>query len=121
MLKSIKNVLYTKQLMPSMIEEYFELKICENKNILKYGSVKNIRRLDISNKQAINYLDKLFRIIYGWKNEYIDTKIIDGIAWNLQITYLDGNKECYKGKNDFPNNFEYLDKIKNEVILERMI
>lgn len=116
MLESIKNIVYTKQLMPSMNIEEFELEICKDKSMLKYGLQNNKKHLDISNKQVIQYLDQLFRIIDGWSNEYINNSIIDGIAWKLQITYLDGSKECYKGKNDFPNNFEYLDKIKNEII-----
>ena len=120
MLESIKNIVYIKQLMPSMNEEYFELEICENRNILKYGSMKNKKHLNISNEQVIHYIDQLFRIIDGWESEYIETRIIDGIAWELQVTYLDGNKECYKGRNDFPNNFEYLDKIKNELVLEKV-
>ena len=116
MIEYIKNIIYTKQLMPSMSEEYFELEICQDKNILKYNSLNNKKHLNISNEQVIQYLDKLFRIIDGWNNEYINTNTIDGIVWKLQITYINESKKCYIGRNDFPNNFECLDKIKNEII-----
>lgn len=66
--------------------------------------------------QLFGYVDKLFRIIDGWKNKYENINIIDGIEWQLQITYKNGETKHYFGKNDFPSNFEYLDKIKYEII-----
>lgn len=66
--------------------------------------------------QLFGYVDKLFRIIDDWKSKYENTNIIDGIEWQLQITYKNGETKYYFGKNDFPSNFEYLDKIKYEII-----
>lgn len=111
MFKDISKVVYKKENMLSF-EEYFELEINEDASIIKYNNkIKNI-----NDELVMNYFDRLFRIIDGWKEEYIDNTVIDGLEWKLQITYKDGFVKQYIGKNDFPNNFEYLDKIKYEII-----
>lgn len=116
MFKNIKGLMYEKHL-TLYSTEYFELEINENKNILKYSdNIKNIKIENVNDEFVIEYFDHLFRIIDEWKNKYEDTSIMDGIEWKLQITYKNGEIKQYVGKNDFPNNFEYLDKIKNEII-----
>lgn len=121
MLKNIKNVMYEKKSMISLAE-YFQLEIFDDKNVLKYidnmypDSVKNPKIQNIADELVIEYFDKLFRIIDGWENKYVKDNIVDGMDWQLQITYKDGNVRHYSGKNAFPSNFEYLDKIKYEII-----
>lgn len=116
MFKNISKVIYKKKNMLAF-EEYFELEINENANIVKYNDGRYSNTIDnVNDELVINYFDRLFRIIDGWKEEYIDNTGIDGVEWKLQITYKDGEKRQYTGKNDFPNNFEYLDEIKNEII-----
>lgn len=117
MFKNIKNVMYEKNLMLSS-PEYFKIVICEDSNILEYSdnkymdSIKNPKIQQVNDELVNKYFDKLFRIIDGWKNEYVKNDIVDGTQWQLQITYKDDNIKHYFGKNDFPSNFEYLDKIK---------
>lgn len=116
MFENIRKVIYKKKNMLAF-EEYFELEISEDANILKYNDGRHSNTIDnVNNELVINYFDSLFRIIDGWKEEYIDNTVIDGAEWKLQITYKDGEIKQYTGKNDFPNNLEYLDKIKHEIV-----
>lgn len=116
MFKDIKSLIYEKNL-TLYPAEHFELELDENRNILKYtDNRKNNKFENVDNELVIEYFDHLFRIIDGWKNKYEDNSIMDGTEWKLQITYKNGEIKEYYGKNDFPNNFEYLDKIKNDLI-----
>ena len=116
MLRNVKRIVYVKKTMKS---EIFELELQEDKNILKYGEyIEKNNGIMIDNDLAIHYLDNLFRIIDGWKSKYENKNMIDGTEWKLQITYKNGEIKQYVGKNDFPANFEYLDRIKNEMITQ---
>lgn len=116
MFKNIKSLIYEKNL-TLCLTEYFELEIKENKNTLKYtGNIKNNKIENVNDELVMEYFDHLFRIIDEWKSTYEDNSMMDGIEWKLQITYKNGEIKQYCGKNDFPNNFEYLDKIKDEMI-----
>lgn len=115
----IKDVIYEKKMMPSSTE-YFHIEICEDRNILEYSDNKNMGTIknNVDNELVMQYFDRLFRIMDGWKNVYQNNNFIDGIEWYLQITYKNGEIKQYFGKNKFPANFEYLDKIKYEIIDE---
>lgn len=113
MLKNIKTIIYEKNFAFSN-KQYFQLDIYEDKNVLKYNDGDNIK--NVNDDLAMQYVEQLFRIIDGWKNIYENNSILDGGEWKLEITYKDGEIKHYYGKNEFPNNFEYLDKIKNELI-----
>lgn len=116
MFENIRKVIYKKKNMLAF-EEYFELEINEDANILKYNDGRHSNTIDnVNDELVMNYFDRLFRIIDGWEEEYIDNTVIDGVEWKLQITYKDGFVKQYNGKNDFPNNFEYLDKINHEIV-----
>ena len=116
MFKNIKSLIYEKNYSFSPID-YFEIDIDENKNIFKYTDTINTHKIEnVDDQIVIGFFDSLFRIIDGWKNKYDDNSVIDGSEWKLQITYINGEKNLYYGKNGFPNNFEYLDKIKYEFI-----
>lgn len=96
--------------------EYFELEINENSNIVKYtDTIRKNKMKNVEDELVMKYFIQLFKIIDGWKNKYEDNNTIDGMEWQLQIIYKSGEIEEYCGKNDFHNNFEYLDKIKNEI------
>lgn len=115
LLKIIEKVIYEKESITGLFE-YLELEINDDKSILKYSDISGIKSDFISKEHVIEYLDKLFRIIAGWKSNYQNNDIIDGIKWQLQITYKNGKVQKFTGKNDFPSNFEYLDEIKYEII-----
>ena len=116
MLDLVKKVMYEKKEFPYS-QVYFMLEINENGNVLGYkDNLQTIKKENVDNKIVEEYLDKLIRIIDGWKEKYENQNIIDRTEWNLQINFKDGTKKLYSGKNDFPNNFEYLDKINHEIM-----
>ena len=121
MLTNIKTIIYQKETALAMLE-YLKIEILEDKNILEFidnryqETIGNPKSIEIAEDYVERYIDKLFRIIDGWENIYEDNNIIDGISWKLKIIYTDGESEHYIGKNSFPSNFEYLDKIKYEII-----
>lgn len=118
MLKFIENVLYIKRLSLSK-NEYFELKISDDKNIIKYiDNNMDLIQKDIQNKLVEEYLNKLLAITNDWNDKYENNNVIDGMEWDLEIKFKNGEVKKYFGKNDFPINFKYLDIIKNEIIGE---
>jgi|GEM_PF-5742110 len=50
----------------------------------------------IDQKTAGRYIDFVFRLIDSWKEEYIDTTILDGNSWELTIKYKDGGTKTHK-------------------------
>lgn len=121
MINFVKSVSYVKKTMLSS-EEYFQIKILKDKNVVRYYNTKSVNALDnpiikeIDNEMAKEFLDQLFRIIDGWENEYINSNFLDGIEWQLEIKYQDNEVLYYSGKNDFPDNFEYLDRLKYKLL-----
>ena len=87
MFENISKVIYKKKMMLSS-EEYFELEINENANIVKYNDGRHSNTIDnVNNEFVINYFDSLFRIIDGWKEEHIDNTVIDGVEWICKTIY----------------------------------
>lgn len=123
MLRDIKYVIYQKDT-ALLYKEYFQLEIKEDKNLVKYSDesyTKNIEEkqptvIQVSDKQAMEFIDILFRVINKWKNRYENINILDGTEWKLQIKYSNGKIAYYSGKNDYPSNFEYLDLITKELL-----
>ena len=121
MLTNIKTIIYQKATALAMLE-YLKIEILEDKNILEFvdsryrETIEKPKSIDIEEDYVESYIDKLFRIIDGWENIYEDNKVIDGVSWKLEIIYMNGENEHYSGKNRLPSNFEYLDKIKYEII-----
>lgn len=93
-MKGIKNIVFKKNNIS------FIMNI--NNNKLLYQNILKI----IDDETIFKYLESLFGIINSWKNEYIDTRTIDGDYWKLSIDYEDGSKKEYYGKSQFSNNFE---------------
>lgn len=121
MINFVKSVSYIKKTMLSS-EEYFQIKILKDKNVVRYYNTKSANVLDnpiikeIDNNILKEFLDQLFRIIDGWENEYINSNFLDGTEWQLEIKYQDNEVIYYSGKNDFPDNFEYLDRLKYKLL-----
>ena len=44
--------------------------------------------------------------------------MIDGINWDLSIIYYDGNKKEYRGRANYPNNFEAFERLNKKLINE---
>lgn len=116
MFRNIKKIIFIKKSLTSN-EEYFQIEVQKDKNILRYTDFINIPKIvHINDDLVIQYFDNLFRIIDNWDTVYENNSVIDGIEWQLQIIYKNDETKYYSGKNDFPNNFEYLDKMKYEII-----
>ena len=121
MINFVKSVSYVKKTMLSS-EEYFQIKILKDKNVVRYYNTKSVNALDnpiikeIDNEMAKEFLDQLFRIIDDWESEYINSNFLDGFEWQLEIKYQDNEVLYYSGKNDFPDNFEYLDRLKYKLL-----
>lgn len=116
LIMEIKSIVYEKKAMPTL-EEHFKLEIGEHINLFEYTINKNKVKDDtINNELVTQFVDNLFRIIDDWQSNYENSNLIDGTEWNLQIMYRNGKIQSYSGKNNFPNNFEYLEKIKSELI-----
>lgn len=78
----------------------------------------SLRKID--RNLAFEYLDAVLGIIDNWKNEYIDTKIIDGDSWKLFIIYVNGKKREYYGRASFPANFEEIERL-NVRLMEEVL
>ncbi len=123
MLKDIKSISFFKDTALSY-KEYFQLEIKDDKNLIKYSDEKYTNRIEekkpiiiqISDEKAMEFIDKVYRIIYKWNERYENKSIIDGVEWRLQIKYNNNEIEYYSGKNDYPNNFEYIDIIIHELL-----
>lgn len=112
----IKSIVYEKKSMPTL-EEHFKLEIEENINLFEYTINKNkIKSNNINNKLVTQFIDDLYRAIDGWESNYENGNVVDGTEWNLQIIYINGKIQGYSGRNNFPSNFEYIEKIKRELI-----
>lgn len=85
-----------------------------NKNQIIYQNVSYI----ISNEKLLTYLSGLYTIINDWQKEYIDLKAFGNNYWSLSINYVNGNKEEYNGKSSYPNNFEALEELNQDLICE---
>lgn len=50
--------------------------------------------------------------IEGWKRSYFNTEALDGVQWELKITY--GNKKrtrVYSGSNEYPSTYDKLTEL----------
>lgn len=85
-----------------------------NKSEIFYKGISIV----VDNNLIFEYLKSLFCIIDDWKNEYVNTRIIDGDNWKLSIVYTSGNKKEYNGKSNYPNNFEAFERLNQKLIQE---
>lgn len=106
-MKGIKSIVYE-------IDDQYLIIGIGDKNLIKYKDISSI----INKEKIIEYLKNLFCIIDSWKNEYINTKIIDGRSWNLSIIYSNGMTREYIGKSSYPNNFEAFERLNQKLIDE---
>lgn len=116
MLTGISEIIYKKQNALGF-PEYFELKILNNENILKFNNslMYTEKGINLNNEKTLYFLNNLFRIVSDWKEKYIINNTLDSSSWSLIIKYESGKKEEYLG-NTYPNNFEVLERLMNEII-----
>ena len=64
----------------------------------------------------INYTkDKLSKIVFGWKEEYVGSRMIDGEKYQITID-INHKKKKYKIQNKFPSNWDEFIELKNKIM-----
>ena len=100
----IKNITYESK------NGVFHLNV--NEKTLSYMSVKQ----EINQNTIFNYLERLFRIIDMWQEEYSSSNVIGGDSWQLLIDYTDGRIKKYSGYSNLPSNFEAFERLNQDII-----
>lgn len=75
----------------------------------------NIKQ-EISQNTIFNYLERLFRIIDTWQEEYSNANIIGSDNWQLLIDYTDGRRKKYSGYSNLPSNFEAFQRLNQDLV-----
>ena len=125
MLKLIKSIIYEKISSPGLIE-YIKIELLDEENILEFvdnmypSSFNKPICVTVSDELLNDFIDKLLRTTAEWNTEYYQRNIIDGTEWKLKILLKNNTEKCYAGRNDFPSNFEYLDRLKYELLKNSM-
>jgi len=88
----------------------FQLNI--NEKTVSYMGVKR----EINQTDIFNYLERLFRIIDVWQEEYSSSNVIGGDSWQLLIDYTDGRIKKHTGYSNSPSNFEAFDRLNQDII-----
>lgn len=59
--------------------------------------------------------DRLAKIMFGWKDEYIGSRCINGEKYHIVVD-VNHKKKKYKIQNKFPNNWEEFLELQNLII-----
>ena len=59
--------------------------------------------------------EQLSKIMFGWKEEYIGSRSIDGEKYHITIN-INHKKKKYKIQNKFPNNWEEFLELKEKIM-----
>jgi hypothetical protein len=96
-------------------EQYF----FEYKNetaTISYYSHRNITPIiQINNYEKFN--NTILNLICNWKHNYAPKEFIsDGTTWNLNLKFSDGSYVYYTGYEEYPKNFDKLEKYLQELV-----
>lgn len=70
----------------------------------------------LNTEEWLGFVHGLFRCyIYDWKKRYVDSAIIDGTQWNLEVTFSDKKALKCHGSNMFPPHWSKLLKVINKL------
>ena len=83
-----------------------------NEKMISYMNTKQ----EISENTIFKYLERLFRIIDIWQEEYPSSNVISGDSWKLLIDYTDGRTKKYSGHSNLPLNFEAFQRLNQDII-----
>jgi len=59
--------------------------------------------------------DRLSKIMFGWKEEYVGNRSIDGEKYHIVVD-VNHKKKKYKIQNKFPDNWEEFIKLKHQIM-----
>ena len=100
----------------SIVYEKDNYKFIINVNECKIQYANTLKVVD--QKMVFDYLNSLYGLICEWKDEYINSHMIDGEYWNLSIIFNDGSKKEYRGKASYPYNFDAFESLNQKLIDE---
>lgn len=120
MIKEISEVTFVKKNSFSNFY-FFQIEIADTKNLLKFSNNNHEDSVDnkviiVNDQLVLEFLDNLFRVVDSWEEKYMAENNLDATEWYLTISYKNGCKERFYGKDLYPNNFDSLEKIKDKLI-----
>ena len=59
--------------------------------------------------------DRLSKIMFSWKEEYVGSRMIDGEKYHIVVD-VNHKKKKYKIQNKFPSNWEEFLKLKEQIM-----
>lgn len=72
--------------------------------------------LILNNRDQVEEIyNKLCKIVYSWKQEYIGDRVYDGEKYLIEFD-INHKRKKYKIQNKFPNNWDEFLNIKNEIL-----
>lgn len=74
---------------------------------------KNI--LSNDKKFAYEVSERLLKIMFGWKEEYAGSRLLDGEKYHIVVN-VNHKKKKYKIQNKFPHNWEEFLKLQEEIM-----
>ncbi len=82
-----------------------------------HGGVER-RKIEFEDNTRNDLLSEIYDLHMGeWKRNYTDPYVMDGIQWEVEISYNDGEKRLFSGSNAFPYNFrEFLDIVQMDAL-----
>lgn len=67
------------------------------------------------------FIRDLYRCyITNWEERYVDSRVLDGTQWELEITFEDNTKLCRYGINDYPPYWNKLLKLFKTYVLTKI-
>ena len=90
--------------------------IIKDKEILLIEGNSCYEEMLNENVRFINEVkERLSKIMFGWKDEYVGPRMIDGERYHIVID-INYKKKKYKIQNKFPNNWEEFLKVKDAIM-----
>ena len=62
-----------------------------------------------------NFYEKLYKIVFSWKQEYIGERVYDGEKYLIEFD-INHKRKKYKIQNKFPPNWEEFLKVREELL-----
>ena len=73
-------------------------------------------RLILNNEDEVEgFYEKLYKIVFSWKQEYIGERVYDGEKYLIEFD-INHKRKKYKIQNKFPSNWEDFLSVKEEIL-----
>lgn len=94
--------------------------------LMDFSGVKNIYADEKTGEFSINsmlvnydaekFVSRVCSITLGWKNEYINNSVLDGVEYRIKLVSDNGKERVIVGKNKYPSNYDEFAKVIGEVL-----